>query len=366
MFIKGSPVAKDRVKKILIIQLGDIGDVVWAIPTFRAVGEFYAEAHLSVLVRRGTGILLAGDPLIDRIFEVNGSGMTLPKRMHKDFMLIRTLRREKFDLVIDLRFDDRGAYMTRITGAPVRVAQHSRNLLWRNRFFTHLVEPPLSEKPVRGAAEQSLKIIRELGIEAKDHIPRMRISEEVINRSSQLLREAGINEGARWITLNPFSRWEYKEWGYEKWVEIIQWLGNRYDISTVIVGAPAERERAHCIADRCGGAVCNLAGKTQLDELAGILSLSVFHVGVDSAAPHIAAATGTPTVIIYGPSSWFDWAPLGEEHVVIAPDCDCAPCHKKGCDGAGRSRCLEELEVDRVKKILRERIGRTFPLNLTF
>jgi len=356
MLIKGAPVAKDRVKKILIIQLGDIGDVVWAIPTFRAVKEFYNEAQLSLLLRGGTGILLTGDPIINSIFEVKGGGTTFLNRIEEDIALIRMLRREKFDIVFDLRFDDRGAYMARLTGAPLRVAQFSENLAWRNRFFTHLVKPAASKEPVRGAAEQSLRIVRELGIESKNHIPRIRIPEEVLIRSSRLLREAGINQDKRWITLNPFSRWKYKEWKYEKWVQIIEWLRTRYKIATVIVGVKEERKQAEYISGRCAEAVFNLAGKTKLDELAGILSLSRLHVGVDSAAPHIAAATGTPTVMIYGPSSWLEWAPLGEKHTVIAPDCDCAPCHEKGCGGKGWSRCLEELEADTVKEALEERI----------
>ena len=306
MFVKGTPFDKEGVTNILIIQLGDIGDVVWAIPTFRAVKEYYATARLSVLVRGGTGKLLSGDPLLDRIFEVKGSGMILFNRMQESFRLISMLRSEKFDLVFDLRLDDRGAYMARLTGAPMRIAQHSKSLSWRNRFFTHLVEPPASEEPIRGAAEQSLRIVRECGIESRDHRPRIKISEDTRQRSSQLLEEMGIDESNRWITLNPFSRWRYKEWKYEKWLEIIEWLRDQYDIVTVIVGAPAERKKSDYIAAQCRGSIFNLAGKTQLDELAGILSLSKFHIGVDSAAPHIAAAMGTPTAIIYGPSSWFD------------------------------------------------------------
>jgi heptosyltransferase-3 len=75
---------------------------------------------------------------------------------------------------------------------------------------------------------------------------------------------------------------------------------------------------------------------------------------VDSAGPHIAAATGTPTVTIYGPSSWQDWAPVGEQHRVVLPDMDCVPCKKKGCNHSGRSLCLEELNTEKVKKVVRE------------
>jgi len=358
MLVKGTPIDKERVKNILIIQLGDIGDVVWATPTFRAVKEFYDGARVSVLVRGGTERLLAGDPSLHRIFEVKGGKGVSFHRIKKDVGLIRELRRERFDLVFDLRLDDRGAYMALLTGAPARVAQPNKNLSWRNRFFTHLVEPSVSEEPVRGAAEQSLRTVREVGVESKDSKPRIWVPAESMKRVRKLVKDEDMDEMDGWITLNPFSRWRYKEWKYEKWVEIIDWLWNQHNISTVIVGAPDERKQGDYIAGRCAGRVFNLSGKTQLDELAGILSLSKLHIGVDSAAPHIAAATGTPTVIIYGPSSWRDWAPLGEEHIVIAPDWDCAPCHKKGCEGKGWSRCLEELAVDTVKQALEDRINR--------
>ena len=95
--------------------------------------------------------------------------------------------------------------------------------------------------------------------------------------------------------------------------------------------------------------VYNFAGKTTLQEMAGLLKMSRLHIGVDSAAPHIAAAVGTPTLTIYGPSDWRDWAPPGEKNKVVLPDMDCSPCHKKGCDGSGRSECLETLAVKKIQ-----------------
>ncbi|HUV50346.1 MAG TPA: glycosyltransferase family 9 protein, partial [Anaerolineae bacterium] len=106
------------------------------------------------------------------------------------------------------------------------------------------------------------------------------------------------------------------------------------------------------IVNKCKGRIYNLTGRTTLDELAGVLSFSSLHVGVDSAAPHIAAAVGTPTITIYGPSEWLVWAPLGETHSVVTPDRYCAPCHQKGCDGSGTSKCLEELTIDKVERAI--------------
>ena len=354
MLVKGNSDLIKDIHSILLIQLGDIGDVVWATPTFRAVKEAYPQANVSVLLRESFGSLLDADPHIHKIFEVKRYRGNLIKKMKGQIMFLRTLRQERFDLVFDLRSDDRGAFMAFLSGAPIRAAMFYRSLKWRNRFFTHLTDPSVPKERIYGAAEQSLRIVREFGIDTKDTIPKLWVSGKVKKRAEKLLDGYGVTAVSRWITLNPFSRWQYKEWGYEKWVQIIDWLREEYGISTVIVGAPGERKKSIDIVSKCKGQIFNLIGRTSLDELAGVLSLSSLHVGVDSAAPHIAAAVGTPTITIYGPSDWRDWAPMGRTHSVVIPDCDCVPCYQKGCDNTGRSRCLEELTVDKIKEVIQK------------
>ena len=348
MLIKGDKLILKDIRNVLLIQLGDIGDVVWATPTFRAVKEAYPQANVSIFLRESFGSLLEADPNIHKIFEVKRYRGNLLEKAIKQVSFIRDLRRERFDLVFDLRSDERGAYMAFLTGAPIRVSIVHRGL-WQKQFFSHLVAPPSSDKRIYGAAEQSLCVVREFGINTKDTIPKLWVSEKVKKRAKKLIDGEGVTAVSRWITLNPFSRWQYKEWGHEKWAQVIDWLWEEYEIATVVVGVSEERKKSINIVNNCKEKIFNLTGKTSLDELAGVLSLSSLHLGVDSAAPHIAAAVGTPTITIYGPSEWLVWAPIGETHSVVTPDCDCAPCHQKGCDGSGTSKCLEELTVDKLK-----------------
>ena len=345
MLIKGSLPFGRPISRVLVIQLGDIGDVVSATPAFRAVRERFPEALLAVLVREGFGGLLEDDPLHDRIFEVRRKQGMLADRVLEPLRLIGELRRQRFDLVIDLRGDDRGVYMSLASGAPVRAAMRYGHMPWRDAFYTHLVIPPPPEARTRGAAYQSLDVIRPLGIDTADPVPRLHVSEETLKRVRQIL--PGGDSRSR-VTINPFTRWKYKEWDYGKWAEVVRWLDGEKGYRPVLVGSLAEREAAARIASEAGGGVVNLAGQTSLKELAALLSLSAFHAGVDSAAPHIAAAVGTPTITIYGPTDWRDWAPEGGNHRVIRPERDCVPCRQKGCRGEGRSECLEELKTDRV------------------
>jgi predicted lipopolysaccharide heptosyltransferase III len=352
------------INNVLIVQLGDIGDVVWAIPSFRAVKETFPRALVSVLLRGGAGCLVEADPHIDKIIEIPPDRGNPVHGLVAQLRLIGALRRERFDLVFDLRSDDRGAIMTRLTGAPVRGALYYQDVpFWRNRMFTHLLnEPAPPRERVLGAAEQSLRILRGFGIDTKETAPKLRVPDEVIKRVRKILPSRdhfqGNDNGIRWVTVNPFSRWSYKEWPYNRWAEVIDGLWKEHEIATVITGAPSEKSKAAELAQSCQNGVYNLAGATTLVELAGVLSLSGLHIGVDSAAPHIAAAVGTPTITIYGPSNWKDWAPVGDQHRVIVPDMDCAPCQKKGCDGLGRSRCLEMLDAERVQNVISEELNK--------
>lgn len=363
MNIRRQHTLPENIKNILIIQLGDIGDVVLTTPTLWAVKEAYPEARLSILLREGNGSLLEADPSIYKTYEVKKyTGSFLVKAI-RQIGFIRELRQEHFDLVFDLRSDERGAFMSFITGAPIRASLYHQDVSpWRNFLFTHLVRP--SQENVRtsfGAAEQSLRIVRGFGIETKATTPKLWILEPVRERMQRLVsdlysswRGNDQTEVKRWITLNPFSRWAYKEWTDDKWVQIVDWLWRDFKIAAVIVGSEAERKRASELASACIGKASNLAGKTSLVELATLLSLSSLHVGVDSAAPHIAAAVGTPTITLYGPSDWRDWAPVGDRHRVVVPDMDCVPCHKKGCNGNGRSECLETLGIEPMQTVIRE------------
>lgn len=344
----------EKARKILLIQLGDIGDVVWMTPALWAVKRACPQAELSLFLREGNGALLDADPAVGKIFAVKNYRGNLYERFRKQILFLREFRRERFDVVIDFRSDERGAIMARLSGAPVRVAGYHRDApFWRNRCFTHLVHPRPREKVESGAAEQSLCIVRELGVEVQTTIPRLYVRDEVKKRVLTLLQEEGLEAG-NIVSLNPFSRWAYKELPYGKWPGVIDWIWQEFGITTVIVGSEAEKEKAAALARACTGKVCNLAGSTSLAELAGLLGASRLHIGVDSAAPHIAAAVGTPTLTIYGPSSWRDWAPPGERHRVIVAEDLCAPCYRKGCDNSNISRCLETLPVEKIKKSLRE------------
>ncbi|MGZ8459927.1 MAG: glycosyltransferase family 9 protein [Candidatus Deferrimicrobiaceae bacterium] len=335
-----------------MIQLGEIGDVVLATTTFRAVKETYPASRLSVLVRKPCASLLESDPHLDAIVEVSKSGRKITEFGRENFDLVRKLRGEAYDLVIDLRTGDRGTILAYLTGAPIRIARHDPGQpFWRGWLLTSLLpDPPYAPPPVHPGADHSLRLVRALGIDTIDSTPRLAVSAKATGRIRELLRSVGFDAGERWITINPCSRRKYKEWVHERWAEVADGIWERYRIPSIFVGAPGENGTAEGIVRRCAGRTVSLAGKTSLGELAALLAGSTLHLGVDSAPPHIAAAVGTPTVTIFGPSNWKSWTVPDETHKVVRHEKPCVPCNDIGCEGSGRSICLEELGAEKVSE----------------
>jgi heptosyltransferase-3 len=160
-----------------------------------------------------------------------------------------------------------------------------------------------------------------------------------------LLLANGLEPKGKWITINPFSRWKYKEWDNAKWTAVIDQIWEMYRMPAVLIGAPEEFAGCSEIILKREGRAFNLAGQTKLDELAAVISMSSLHLGVDSAAPHIAAALGTPTVTVHGPTDWRSWRVADANHRVVNATMDCIPCSMTGCDGSNQSRCLEDLDI---------------------
>jgi heptosyltransferase-3 len=337
-------------KNILLIQLGDIGDVVLTTPTIRAVKETYPNARVSILVFKPFGCLLAADPYLHEVIETTKTRGTLIKLLRESISFARKLRQKRYDLAIELRMGDRGAILSFITGAATRVAYSGAQIsFWRNILFTkNLREMKVAPLPVHPGADQTLRVVRELGIDTADSTPKLYIAPDDLLRAYTLLAKTGIVRRTSMLTVNPFSRWKYKEWDNAKWGEVIDRIWEIHRIPSVLIGSTEEAAGCQDIVAGREGRVINLAGKTTLGELAALISLSSLHLGVDSAAPHIAAAVGTPTVTIHGPSDWRAWRIVDDRHRVISPTMDCLPCNMTGCDGCGKSQCLDELTAEPV------------------
>jgi predicted lipopolysaccharide heptosyltransferase III len=337
-------------KRILLIQLGDIGDVILTLPAIRALRENFQGAKIVVCVREKAREIIEDCPW--------ASAMTVRKEQKRlkaaildQVLWMRELRANRFDLAIDLRTGTRGAIIAGFSGAGTRIGRFAADgRLWRNRVFTHLVTPP--DEAFQYAAEHNLNILLPLGLKIPDKALQITIPCHRKQAANRLFSGEKIPMNRPLLAFHPFSLWKYKEWQVNACAELIDDVQLRYDVTVVITGSSEERSRADQVVERCRTKPFNLAGKTSIGELAAVFSACRGFIGVDTAALHLAAAVGVPTLGIFGPSPAVCWAPRGSRHTVVSKNMPCVPCRRKGCLDSEISRCLDELTLKDIHEDL--------------
>ena len=238
--------------------------------------------------------------------------------------------------------------MALLSGARYRIRYVRHHRRWFNHYFTHLVDP--ENFLGKQVTEYYWGVTSPLGLKIGNLKPVLVVPPERKERANAALREAQVPLDKPLVAVHPFSRWGHKEWPIDRFASLVERIRAKYDCGVVITGSPEERPRAEELIQRCKTDAYNLAGKTSLGELAGVLQLCRFVLGVDTAAIHMAAGVGTPTLTIYGPSDPSIWKPLGDRHHVVAKDLPCVPCMRHDCKKGDGSRCLEDLTTDEVWK----------------
>jgi len=348
--VKSLDLNREKVERILLIRLRNIGDVLLMVPTVRAFREAFPRAFLAAAVNAGTEEMLTGNPLLDEILVFDPRWKTLPflQRIAREAEFARKVHRGKFDLAVNLTEGDRGAFLCLASRARIKVGmRHPRGLWWKGRVYDHLVEPPDWKAHT---VEKMLEVPRSLGLQPRDKRVEIFYSPEDRRSVDRLLAGQGVGPEEPLVHIHPTSRWLFKCWRDEAVAGVIDALEGSGRARAVLTGGGEEKERKRieAILKACRNRPVNLAGKLTLKQLAALSHRSRVFLGVDTAPMHIAAAVGTPVVALFGPSGEFNWGPWGEGHRVIKKDWECRPCGKDGCGGSKRSRCLDEISEEEV------------------
>lgn len=350
MQVKGPSSIQKQQQNILLIQLGDIGDVVLSLPAAKLLHDYFSGSALVMSVQQKAAGLLEDIPYISDVISIDKQKHRLRENVAYQQNLISRLRKGKFTLAVDLRTGTRGMMMALISGAAERVGRLDHGpQWWRRRLFSHLVQPDPEKELKQYASEHHLNILKPFGLIPKNKTPRLYVAQKKTDEISFLLNQEGVARDRAIVAVHPFTLWKYKEWDNGKWVSLISHLSGARDLTVIIIGAKDEQQRGRELSSRCRGEVYNLVGKTDIGALPALLQHCRLVVGVDSGVLHVAAAVDTPTIGLFGPTSPITWGPEGAKHLIVSKPWECAPCRQKGCQGTGVSRCLEELTYGEVK-----------------
>lgn len=340
------------IKKILVIKLRHIGDVLLSVPVFRSLRETFPAAHISALVNSGTEAVLEGNPMIDEIIIFNRKvkAESPARKLVKEISFLKDIRSKRFDMTVDLTSGDRAAVLAFATGARYRIASdpEGKGFAGKRYLYTHLAKMDGNSPHM---VLQNLDIVRQFGITTQDLAVDIFITDEAKVFVKNMLKEHSIRESDTIVHVHPTARWLSKHWMDKSMAGIINWMVEN-NLKIVITSSPSDREMERVkrilslVHDR--SRVADLSGRTTIKQLAAISAAADLFVGVDTAPMHIAAAVGTPVVALFGPSGEAQWGPWGEQHTVLTKKMRCNTCPKEICDGIEVKRCMEAITEEEV------------------
>ena len=330
--------------RILIVKLGALGDVVHAIPVAAALRRARPAARIDWLVSPKHREILDLVPVIDRRLVMNDARM---------IAAIRELRRNHYDVTIDLQGLIKSAVLARASGAARVIgftARYARERL-ASMFYTDAYDPGgggMYHIDERHVIYTNLGILRVLGLEpGAPEFPIDRVE-------SALAAAVAARTGGRYAVLNPGAAWPNKRWSPSRFGAIAAEVRRRHALPSVVVCGPGEEPLAQAVVDASSGAAL-LAPRTTIADLVALARGASLYVAGDTGPAHIAAAVGTPIVGIYGPTRPSRNGPWAAADLVVSRSDVCRCHHLRQCRQP--TMCLDDIRVDEVLAAVERRLS---------
>jgi predicted lipopolysaccharide heptosyltransferase III len=323
-------------RNILVIKLRYLGDVLLATPTLHALKMAYPTSRLTVLVNRGTEDILHANPHLEEIIPLDRGSLVEQSRFAWQ------IRRKQFDTVVDLTDGDRAAFLSWVSGAPVRIGFNAEER-WTGRCYTEVVRGQAGAHRI----ERDLAALAPLGIVVQDRIPRLWLTQEDDALVEQLITDVGIPKDRPWVIVQPGARYWFKAWPPERFAELADRMTDRFGCQVLVAGSPHEQALTETVVKHAKRRLLSIAGRSTVRALAALVKRSALFVGNDTGAMHIAAAVGTPIVGLFGPSNPAEWGPRGGPAETIYKELDCRICFHPTCQ-RGEQNCMKLITVDEV------------------
>ncbi len=345
-------------KKVLIIKIGAIGDLLMTTPAIRALKKTFPEVHISFLVGRSVKEAIVKNPYIDEAIEIDDyvffkGGLLVQVKLA--LKLIKKLRGIGFDTAIILHRDWKYSLLIYLSGVPERVGFKRDKMA--DRFLTRYV----MIDGIKHHIDHYLKVVKLCG--AKDHGRRMDflVSQEAVERAKSVLKRFRAKDG-RIIGIFPGGARNIKEvmdirrWPVERYSELGERLVNN-GFSVILFGSKSDLYLKKGLMNIPG--VIDMIGKTSLEEAAALISMCRMVVTHDNGLMHMASAVGTPVAALFGPTDPREKYPTnkGSFYFWKNEGLECIPCYKEGVFPECETfECMKKISVAEVYEKIIERV----------
>ncbi len=318
--------------KILIVKPSSFGDIIQASPILQAIKSKWKDSLIDWLVFKQWKQVVELFPNVNNIKCWDRKG-----GIKAFFEILKECNKENYDLVIDLQGLLRTAIFCKLLKAKQKIGVSGmKELSW-----LFLKEPYKRDKNENA-------VIRNLNslsyITKEKYEPYFNIK---IDNTSNKLCECGIKKDDTIVAFVPFSRGKTKTWNSDNYVVLAEMIKSlNENIKIVVLGSKNDYDKIK--SDN----VIDLCGKTNIKELAEILSICKVAIGADTGAMHLANAIGIKNLFIFGGSDIKETAPYGNNAKVISLNLSCSPCRGK-CK-FDKEKCLEQIKPSMVFESVKE------------
>jgi lipopolysaccharide heptosyltransferase II len=343
------PIDWEKTRRILCVRLDTLGDVLMTTPALRALKELPSHPHLTLLTSASGAEAAALVPEIDDVMVYAAPWMkTAPRRdSAPEFALAAQLRRGGFDAAVIFTVFSQSplpaAMMCHLADIPIRVAHCHENPY---HLLSHWVRDPEPAKGIRHEVQRHLDLVATLGAKSSNQRLSMRCSPQAAQRVRGLLGGLGLNGKPNWAVIHAGATAPSRRYPPESFAAAAGRLVRDAGYQVVFTGAPGELDLIEGIRASMAAPSHSLVGQLALEELAALLAEAPLLISNNTGPVHVAAAVGTPVVVLYALTNP-QHTPWGVPCRVLNHDVPCKYCFKSVCP-EGHHDCLRRVPPSAV------------------
>ena len=348
--LKQVSILPENIQRILLVRTAYLGDVIMTLPILKPLKEQFPKASITVLTSHGGREILLNNPYVDDVMVYEP--FWFYKTTVKDYLkFFSRIRKDRFDITIEARADIRDILFLVF---PARSKVKLSYAVGGGRCFLTHVAPYEGRKH---KVEYHLDLVRYLGGRTDSIQWGIWLTEAEKEDVAQLLRKSGVSEP--YLCVHPGGRLPLKRWPCDRWAILCDRMIDRFQLPLLLLSAGTEIGLVREITGLMRNRPIILAGETTIRQLSGVIAQASLLVCNDSAPMHIAAALGTPTVAIFGPSKSVETGPYGRNHLVVEETFACrASCDESRCTNKHHHACMESISLEDVFEGVEQQMGR--------
>ena len=327
---------------VLVIRRRYLGDIALLGPVFRNLRLHWPNAEITALTEAPYAGVLALNPDVNR-------ALTFPRGLIEWPAFLSKLRGARFTHVLDFDNTEKTAVLTRLTGAPVRVAFDRELIKFRYPgFYTHSAKVANAFYDSHHITETYLQLLAPIGVPVASRDVRLAPRESDLEAAKKL-----APRGSKKVLVHPGSRSAFRIWPAERFAAVCDRLQDELGAQVFLVAGPAEQSLVQQIRSQAKTHLVALERSLPVGEFSALAAQFDVFLCHDSGPMHVAAAVGTPVVALFGSQNATIWRPLGDRHTVLQTPLPCAclgdaaptPCVK---GDAYRSYCVRTISEEQV------------------